>query len=317
MIRSAHVCAVLLLLVHAVDGADLESAQRAFDVGDYGTAHRDWLALAQSGDPQAQFSLGLLYSNGLGVEPNPVEAARWFRLSARSRFPEADSIGPFLIDHKLPEPYGYEESRKESGAWGMQDPRQVWYNLGIQQTQCAGDIGSLEPAKENYRKAAREGHVHAQVNLGLLLASRSEDPKDLSDAVRWFHKAADKGDSRALYVLGLLSELGRGTDRDFRAATQWYAKAVAAGMGQAACNLGVLRAADVVPMDAANQGDAVTLFRGAADQGDLMACFNLGTLYERGLGVVADPLQAANWYRRIREEAVPTSTDKTPRPEVR
>jgi len=317
MIRFALVCAVLLLLVHIVVGADLESAQKAFAVGDYGTARRDWLDLAQSGDPQAQFSLGLLYSKGLGLEANPVEAMRWFRLSSRSRFPEADSLGPFLIDHALPAPYGHQDSMRGSGAWGMQDPTQVWYNLGIQQTQCAGDIGSLEPAKENYRKAAREGHVCAQVNLGLLLASDPENPKELPDAVGWFRKAADKGDTKALYALGLLSELGRGTDRDLGAAARWYAKAADAGMGAAACNLGVLRAADMVPADAANQRDALTLFRGAAEQGDLMACFNLGTLYERGLGVAADPAEAGNWYRKIREEAVPTSTNGTPRHEAR
>ncbi len=40
------------------------------------------LTLANAGDAAAQYNLGLIYANGIGVQENDVEAVRWFRLAA-------------------------------------------------------------------------------------------------------------------------------------------------------------------------------------------------------------------------------------------
>ena len=39
----------------------------------------DTLALAEQGNVNAQFNLGIMYGNGLGVPENNVEAVRWYR----------------------------------------------------------------------------------------------------------------------------------------------------------------------------------------------------------------------------------------------
>ena len=59
---------------------------------------------------------------------------------------------------------------------------------------------------------------------------------------------------------------------------------------------------------AQNRGDnatAVALYRKAAEQGHLSAMTSLGFMYERGLGVRADPGEAAYWYRRAAEAGEP------------
>ncbi len=52
--------------------------QSTLDVTDPNTL----LALAQQGHPVAQFNLGVKYDFGQGVEKDPVQAVRWYRLAA-------------------------------------------------------------------------------------------------------------------------------------------------------------------------------------------------------------------------------------------
>jgi TPR repeat protein len=59
-----------------------EKAKAAYDSKDYATAAQLWLPLADHGDAMAQFYLGWLYEEGMGVPRNYAEAAKWYRLSA-------------------------------------------------------------------------------------------------------------------------------------------------------------------------------------------------------------------------------------------
>jgi len=54
----------------------------AFDAGDYGRTFEIWSALAEEGDAEAQYLVGYLYDDGLGVPHDLSEAARWYRMAA-------------------------------------------------------------------------------------------------------------------------------------------------------------------------------------------------------------------------------------------
>jgi localization factor PodJL len=57
-----------------------------------------------------------------------------------------------------------------------------------------------------------------------------------------------------------------------------------------------LRALDGTGGTAVNLPDAVKFLTEAAEKGQAVAQYRLGTLYERGQGVAADPAKAAHWY---------------------
>jgi len=61
---------------------DYESGRRAYDAGDYQTAYKIWLPLANQGDNHAQFWIGFLYEVGSGVKLDQAEAVKWLSLSA-------------------------------------------------------------------------------------------------------------------------------------------------------------------------------------------------------------------------------------------
>jgi TPR repeat protein len=65
-----------------VFGDYLQGIERAFERQDYKTAYKLTLPLAEQGDYNAQFALGLMYRKGVGVRKNFVLAHMWFNLAS-------------------------------------------------------------------------------------------------------------------------------------------------------------------------------------------------------------------------------------------
>jgi TPR repeat protein len=80
---------VLLLATLLWGCSGVESGVRAYERGDYPAALIEFRPLAEQGYTLAQYSLGLMYSEGHGVPQNANEAAKWFRRAASEGVPEA------------------------------------------------------------------------------------------------------------------------------------------------------------------------------------------------------------------------------------
>ena len=74
--------AIAVLLTGVAAAEPFVEGAVAYSRGDYATALRLWQPLAEQGDAQAQHSLALMYTKGLGVPQDFVEAVRWYRLAA-------------------------------------------------------------------------------------------------------------------------------------------------------------------------------------------------------------------------------------------
>ncbi len=80
-----HIIAASILMLRfatPVFADPLEGADAAIKKRDYATALRLILPLAEQGDANAQYNLGVFYDNGLGVPQDKVRAYMWFNLSA-------------------------------------------------------------------------------------------------------------------------------------------------------------------------------------------------------------------------------------------
>jgi len=62
--------------------ADGQAGGYAYERRDYDTALKEWRPLAEQGDADAQFNLGVMYDMGLGVPQDYQEAVRWYRRAA-------------------------------------------------------------------------------------------------------------------------------------------------------------------------------------------------------------------------------------------
>ena len=76
-------CALTILLCAGPSaGADLASANRAYEQKDYATALKDFTILAEQGDAGAQLALGRMYMVGQGVKQDREQAAKWLKEAA-------------------------------------------------------------------------------------------------------------------------------------------------------------------------------------------------------------------------------------------
>ena len=194
---SSAAAAALALVLTASPAADFEVGMEAFAKEDFETAHREWAPLAAAGHADAQYSLGAMYMQGLGVDVSPAEAARWFRLA------------------------------------GEQGQTEAQFTLGMMKSQGLGGPVDLAEAARWYRKAARQGSADAQLALGLMLVRGSVREPDFVEAAHWFRRAAADGNPAAYASLGLLFETGRGVPQNDVCAYAWYSLA-AAGDNEAA-----------------------------------------------------------------------------------
>jgi len=58
------------------------SGLQAYNSGDYTTALAEWTPLAEQGNANAQYSLGILYRYGRGVPENDKTTVKWYTLAA-------------------------------------------------------------------------------------------------------------------------------------------------------------------------------------------------------------------------------------------
>ena len=59
--------------------------------GDYQAAFDEWLPLAELGDAEAQYNLGVMFDQGASVEQDLAKAASWYRKAAEQGFMDAQT----------------------------------------------------------------------------------------------------------------------------------------------------------------------------------------------------------------------------------
>ena len=85
---------MLLTVVTSTASADeFQSGLDAFRDKDYATAMAAWMPLAESGDLNAMYNVGLLYDEGLGVPVDKQRAIDWYLVPAQ----EGDVSAQFNI----------------------------------------------------------------------------------------------------------------------------------------------------------------------------------------------------------------------------
>jgi hypothetical protein len=143
-------------LAHELRRQAGEDAFAAYRGGDYATALRLWHPLAEQGDAEAQFHLGVLYESGQGVLRNGAEAIKWYRKAAE----QGDAVAQF--------------------------------NLGIIYANGEGVAQNDGEAAHWYWLAADQGLAGAQFNFGMMYAEGKGVPQDYVQAYMWLNQAASQ-----------------------------------------------------------------------------------------------------------------------------
>ncbi|MDZ5697161.1 peptidoglycan-binding protein [Chelativorans sp. M5D2P16] len=175
---------------------------------------------AANGEVAALYELGNRFAEGVGVEQDMAEAARWYEKAA------------------------------ELGLAAAQ------YRIGHFYEKGSGIERDIAKAKMWYQLAAEQGNASAMHNLGVLFAMGADGTPDNESAARWFQEAADLGVTDSQFNLGILAAKGVGMRRDLSEAYKWFDIVARAGDTDAAVKRDEI-AATMAPADLAKaQGKA-------------------------------------------------------------
>lgn len=138
--------------------------------GDYATALSEFQRLAAAGNFVAQYNLGIMYANGMGVPQDNGKAAVWFYKAAKGGDARAQ------------------------------------YNLGNLYAEGLGVPKNIFDAAYWYSKAADQGLAGAQYNLARLYYMGTGVKQDFVQAYTWMFLAADQGVIPAVQGLAAVAE---------------------------------------------------------------------------------------------------------------
>jgi hypothetical protein len=189
-------------------------------------------AAAEGGSAGAQYNLGLIYANGMGVDPDQDEAVRWFHLAGAQGHAGAQYNLGMIYARGL----GVFQDELEAVRWyreaAEQDHAQAQNNLGLMYTLGRGVAVDHVEARTWYARAAAQGHAGAQYNFGLTYANGDGVEQDFEMAAQWYRRAAEQGVASAQHNLALLYVLGDGVPQDNARAYLWLNVAAAQSGGQ-------------------------------------------------------------------------------------
>ena len=237
--------------------------------------------VAERGEAEAQWRLGRLYLDGVVVERDAQEAARWLDLAASS--------GHGAALEKL---RGVAESGEREAQWQLgrlyldgvvveRNTREAtrWFSLAAGSGHGA--------ALQELTGVAEGGDSEAQWQLGRLYLDGTAAVRNPREAAKWLDMAVGSGHEAALeklcgvakggereaqWRLGRLYLDGVVVERDSREAAKWFGLAASSGHSAALEGL-----------------------RGVAESGEREAQWWLGRLYLDGVVAERDAREAANW----------------------
>jgi TPR repeat protein len=176
----------------------LQKGAAAHEAGDFTAARRILKPLAEKGDDNAGFAMGLMAARGEGGQQDFREAERWWTSSAASGNPLSQ------------------------------------FNLGL--LHYTGVLGSKNyvKAREFWTAAIKQKQPDAFFGMGILLVNGADGvPKDVAAGVRNFEQAASFGHPMAEFELGNAYRAGEGVKKDRKKARDYYKKAAAKGLTEA------------------------------------------------------------------------------------
>lgn len=244
---------------------------------------------AYKGDADAQFSLGSKFYDGEGVPKDSAKAFEWYQKAADQGHASAQS------------------------------------SLGMMYAAGHGVPKDYAKAADWLQRAAMQGDAIAQSLLGAMYEEGLGVPKDAAKSVEWHQKSAAQNYSLSQYQIGLLYYFGvNNVPQNFVLAYAWLNLAAAQGLEEAKDYSNRLEQQLTPSQRAEGQRLATNWKKGdtlqvenqivtalpitsdsnsdldaqtkKARNGDPIAQFDLGMMYDNGDGVPKDAARAVEWW---------------------
>lgn len=206
---------------------------------------------AEQGDATAQYKLGVLYIQGVGMMQDSARACYWYRKAAEQGQMKAQYMLGLMFSKGEGVPQDFVQARQwwEKAAaqedttgdnnvilfangsfyFNLYINGMAEYNLGELYSNGLGVSQDHDMARQWWEKAAARGFITAQLHLGYLYYQGEGVRQDYGMARQWWEKAAAQHNPSAQALVGSLYEHGEGVNKDFTTARKWYDEACKGG----------------------------------------------------------------------------------------
>jgi TPR repeat protein len=157
---------------------ELRTGITAYNKGDFPAALRHLQAAVDQGNAEALANLGYMYARGHGVKRDPAFALLLYRRGADAG--DAEAMNAVGYRYNFAGPPDFERAAQWYCRAVLRGNPRAMNNLAILFYNGQGVPQDLQEARSLWRQSAALGHLNAQTNLGLSLAS----DQALPDAAR-------------------------------------------------------------------------------------------------------------------------------------
>jgi TPR repeat protein len=189
-----------------------------------------WTYAASEGDMQAQYNLGIVYSQGQGVKKDMKKAMDFYMKAADGGSVHAMVNAGHHYENTNQPAKGVALYKKAANlGYAM-----AQYNLGNNYLYGQGVKQSYADAAHWFEKAALQGYREAQANYANILNNGYGAVEvNVLEAEKWYLCAANQGDAMAMCSLGKMYMRGRVIPVNMAKAKYWFKKSAAGGEKEA------------------------------------------------------------------------------------
>ena len=215
-----------------------------FKMGHYATAATIWQALAERGNAEANFNLGILDEDGLGTPADMKAAIAHYEKSAQAGSSKAQYRLALLYTAgikvqkdtlkaekwlKAAAANGDSEAQAMLTKAAMTTPR----DQDFERADLLHASGKYEEAATIWQRLAQQGDARSRSRLAWMMEAGQGMERNLDGAGKLFRQSAQAGDADAQYALSVMLQTGKGQVRDPVQAELWRQRAAAQGHGPA------------------------------------------------------------------------------------
>lgn len=158
------------------------------------------MRMAEQGNPEAQYMLGIMYEDGSGVEQNLAKAFLWYEKSALQGYQDAQSTLAWMYDTGEGVPQDYYKAAQWYKKAAIQGDPESQNRLAYLYTNGLGVEQNYEQAVVWCKKSANQNYAKAQFQLATMYGLGKGVSKDLVQTYKWASVAAMNGEKNAVVL---------------------------------------------------------------------------------------------------------------------
>lgn len=249
------------------------------------------LDLAESGVPEAQYKLAMMYRDGIHFEKDLVLYEKWLKSAADKRSVRAQIMYADMLMSK--------DFKEEAKQYYLQAAERGDWEARTKVASFSSTKADLQNLLELYQRTLIPGNGLMEYRYAELLLKVAWCDEDRKKAFEMFKKSADDGYPDALYQLAIMYRDGTGTSKDYEKMNKYLEQSADNGLMRSIVLLSdIYGQGKILPK---NREASFKWALKAAELGNRDCMYRVAVMYRDGVGVEKNELESNKWFTRYEE----------------